>query len=71
MNSLTDFATWVRGVDVVAVQRVLTGTLPHTALEPEELRYAAKYSTASALSVAKLLGVTEKTVTNWRAEAEG
>ncbi|MEU1180574.1 hypothetical protein ABZ464_23530 [Streptomyces sp. NPDC005820] len=66
MNSLTEFATWDRGVDVVAVQRVLKGTLPHTALEPEELRYAAKHSTESARSVAKLLGVTEKTVMNWR-----
>lgn len=70
MNSLTEFATWDRGVDVVAVQRVLKGTLPHTELEPEELRYAAKHSTESARSVAKLLGVTEKTVMNWR-EAEG
>ncbi|MFI1702968.1 hypothetical protein [Streptomyces griseoruber] len=70
MNSLTEFATWDRGVDVVAVQRVLKGTLPHTVLEPEELRYAAKHSTESARSVAKLLGVTEKTVMNWRG-AEG
>ncbi|MGW3445608.1 hypothetical protein [Streptomyces sp. NPDC001076] len=70
MNSLSEFATWDRGVDVVAVGRVLKGTLPHTALEPEELRYAAKHSTASARSVAKLLGVTEKTVVTWR-EAEG
>ncbi|MEU3785216.1 hypothetical protein [Streptomyces sp900129855] len=70
MNSLKEFATWDRGVDVVAVQRVLTGTLPHTELEPEELRYAAKHSKASARSVAKLLGVTEKTVMTWR-EAEG
>ncbi|WP_406178099.1 hypothetical protein [Streptomyces canus] len=70
MNSLTEFATWVRGVDVVAVQRVLKGTLPHTELEPQELRYAAKHSMESARSVAKLLGVTEKTVLNWR-EAAG
>ncbi|MET7695835.1 hypothetical protein ABZT06_49650 [Streptomyces sp. NPDC005483] len=69
MNSLTEFATWRRGVDVVAVDRVLDGSLPYTELEPEELRYAAKHSTDSARSVAKLLGVNEKTVTNWR-EAE-
>ncbi|MDQ0762063.1 hypothetical protein [Streptomyces canus] len=70
MNSLADFATWEHGIDKVAVQRVLKGTLPHTALEPEELRYAARHSKESARSVAKLLGVTEKTVMSWR-EAEG
>jgi hypothetical protein len=70
VNSLTEFATWRRGVDVVAVERVLAGSLPHTVLEPEELRFAAKHSTESARSVAKLLGVAEKTVMNWR-EAEG
>ncbi|MFE2424861.1 hypothetical protein [Streptomyces hokutonensis] len=70
MNSLTEFATWRRGVDVVAVDRVLDGSLPYTVLEPEELRYAAKHSAESARSVAKLLGVTEKTVMNWRG-AEG
>ncbi|WP_019061776.1 hypothetical protein [Streptomyces prunicolor] len=70
MNTLKEFATWDRGVDVVAVERVLKGSLPHTVLEPEELRYAAKRSKESARSVAKLLGVTEKTVMNWR-EAAG
>ncbi|KUN32466.1 hypothetical protein AQJ11_02770 [Streptomyces corchorusii] len=69
MNSLREFNTWDRGVDVVAVERVLKGSLPHTVLEPEELRYAARHSKASARSVAKLLGVSEKTVTSWR-EAE-
>lgn len=69
MNSLREFATWDRGVDVVAVQRVLKGELPHTVLEPEELRYAARYAKGSARSVAPLLGVVEKTVMNWR-EAE-
>jgi hypothetical protein len=63
---MREFDTWDRGVDVVAVQRVLKGTLPHTALEPEERRYAARYSKSSARTVAKLLGVTEKTVINWR-----
>jgi DNA-binding CsgD family transcriptional regulator len=66
VSILHDFATWDRGVDVVAVQRVLNGSLPHTVLEPEELRYAARLATGSARSVAKLLGVTEKTVINWR-----
>ncbi|MER6632273.1 hypothetical protein ABT301_29335 [Streptomyces sp. NPDC000987] len=70
MNRLKDFDTWDHGVDVVAVERVLKGTLPHTELEPEELRYAAKHSKESARSVAKLLGVTEKTVMTWRG-AEG
>lgn len=66
MSTLREFATWDRGVDVVAVQRVLAGTLSHTVLEPEELRYAARHATGSARSVAKLLGVTEKTVQTWR-----
>ncbi|MFB0617291.1 hypothetical protein [Streptomyces sp. AGS-58] len=66
--SLSGFATWDRGVDVVAVERVLEGSLPYTVLEPEELRYAARHSSAPARRVAKLLGVTEKTVSNWRAE---
>ncbi|MER7477340.1 hypothetical protein ABTX60_06755 [Streptomyces sp. NPDC126510] len=66
MNSLREFDTWDRGVDVVAVERVLKGTLPHEKLQPEEVRYAARHAKGSARSVAKLLGVTEKTVMNWR-----
>ncbi|MFJ7489750.1 hypothetical protein ACIQZB_00565 [Streptomyces sp. NPDC097727] len=67
---LNEFATWRGGVDVVAVERVLEGSLPHKELRPEELRFAAKNAKGSARKVAKLLGVTEKTVVNWR-EAKG
>ncbi|MFE6021651.1 hypothetical protein ACFQ6O_34625 [Streptomyces sp. NPDC056441] len=63
---LNEFATWRCGVDLVAVKRVLDGELPHTDLRTEELRFAAKYAKGSARSVAKVLGVTEKTVVNWR-----
>ncbi|WP_406321751.1 hypothetical protein [Streptomyces sp. NBC_00519] len=69
MTDLTAVATWVRGVDLVAVDRVLNGTLSHEELRPEELRCAAKRSDASARSLAKVLGVSEKTVMQWR-EAE-
>lgn len=70
MSSLKEFATWVRGVDLVAVRRFLDGELSLDELRPEEKRYAAIHATGSARSVAKLLGVCEKTVMNWR-EAEG
>ncbi|MEU0059875.1 hypothetical protein [Streptomyces sp. NPDC006334] len=70
MSSLREVATWHRGVDLVAVQRVLDGSLSRKELRPEELRYAAKHSKGSARRVAKLLGVSEKTVVNWR-EDEG
>ncbi|MEU2265025.1 hypothetical protein ABZ568_00930 [Streptomyces olindensis] len=66
MNTLREFDTWDRGVDVVAVERVLKGTLRHEELQPEEVRYAARHAKGSARSVAQLLGVTEKTVMNWR-----
>ncbi|MFF4179638.1 hypothetical protein [Streptomyces sp. NPDC001750] len=66
---LSEFATWQSGVDMVAVQRVLDGSLPHSDLRPEELRFAARHAKGSARSVARILGVTEKTVANWR-EAE-
>ncbi|MDQ0961950.1 MULTISPECIES: hypothetical protein [unclassified Streptomyces] len=66
MTDLTAVATWAAGVDFVAVDRVLGGTLSPKELRPEELRYAAKTSQASARSVARLLGVSEKTVADWR-----
>ncbi|WP_330435743.1 hypothetical protein OIC43_36870 [Streptomyces sp. NBC_00825] len=66
---LNEVATWKSGIDLVAVQRVLDGELPHTELRAEELRFAAKSAKGSARKVAKILGVTEKTVANWR-EAE-
>lgn len=63
---LNEVATWKSGVDLVAVQRVLDGELPHTELRTEELRFAAKSAKGSARKVARILGVTEKTVANWR-----
>lgn len=69
MRDLPAVATWAAGVDLVAVDRVLNGTLSHEDLRPEELRYAAKTSKASARSLGKVLGVSEKTIIQWR-EAE-
>ncbi|MER6559795.1 hypothetical protein ABT300_19075 [Streptomyces sp. NPDC001027] len=66
MTDLRAVATWAAGVDFVAVDRVLNGTLSPKELRPEELRYAAQASQASARSVAKLLAVSEKTVADWR-----
>ncbi|MDX3067292.1 hypothetical protein PV518_34845 [Streptomyces sp. ND04-05B] len=71
MSTLQEFATWHRGVDKVAVQRVLDGTLPVTELRPEEVEYAARYSKLSVRSVSKLLGIAERTVTNLRDGGEG
>ncbi|MEU5023855.1 hypothetical protein [Streptomyces milbemycinicus] len=63
------YATSDRGVDLVAVERVLKGTLHHSALDPEWRVYAARHSDEPAKSVAQALGVAEKTVIRWRAEA--
>jgi len=60
------YATYVGGIDLVAVERVLSGTLHHSNLSREELLYAARNSTGSAKSVGRRLGVTEKTIIRWR-----
>jgi hypothetical protein len=67
-------ATWVRGVDLVAVERAtsLCGVCPQ--LTPEEQRYAAQRMTAaerSASEIAGRLGIAERTVTRWRDEDRG
>ncbi|MGW4007881.1 hypothetical protein [Streptomyces sp. NPDC004763] len=63
------YATWDHGVDLVAVERVLEGTLPHTALDDDAKRYAARLSRGTPKRIGALLGVSDKTVTAWR-EAE-
>lgn len=69
MNGLRECATWDRGVDLVAVQRVMEGTLPASELRPEEVRYAATHAKCSAREAAKILGVAERTVAIWRGAA--
>lgn len=66
MKAPLPYATWDRGVDLVAVQRVLEGTLPHTVLDVKGKRYAACYARGPAKQVGVLLGVSDKTVTAWR-----
>ncbi|MET8747225.1 MULTISPECIES: hypothetical protein [unclassified Streptomyces] len=63
---LNEFATWRHGIDLVAVDRVLNGSLSPTELRSEELKFAARRATGSARQVAAILGVTEKTVASWR-----
>ncbi|GGZ72883.1 hypothetical protein ACFOOM_01245 [Streptomyces echinoruber] len=63
------YATCDGQIDLVAVERVLRGTLHHSALTPEERKYAARHSTVSVKDAARLLGVTDKTIQRWREEA--
>jgi hypothetical protein len=62
------YTTYERGIDLIAVERVLAGTLPHTALSEAELKRAAMDSKHSAKRTGELLGVTDKTVIRWREE---
>ncbi|MFF5655272.1 hypothetical protein [[Kitasatospora] papulosa] len=64
------YATYVAGIDLVAVERVLNGTLHYEELSPEERAYAGRHSTGPARKVAGLLGVTEKTIMRWREAGE-
>ncbi|MFH8577194.1 helix-turn-helix domain-containing protein [Streptomyces zaomyceticus] len=67
-----DCATWHRGVDLVAVDRVAAGRHPIPELSEEEQRYAVVVMTRGGLSadvIAERLGTAERTVTRWREEA--
>ncbi len=64
------YATWDRGVDLVEVERVLAGTLPHTVLDDDAKRYAARHYRGRPKRLGVLLGVSDKTITAWR-EASG
>ncbi|MBT3164034.1 hypothetical protein HTV80_13030 [Streptomyces sp. Vc74B-19] len=52
--------------DLVKLQRVVDGRMPHTELSRDEKVYIACHFEGSARSIGRLLGVTEKTVTRWR-----
>ena len=65
------YATFRGGLDLVAIERVLAGTLPHTDLSPREKKYAAQNSGESAKVVSRALGVAEKTISRWREESNG
>ena len=60
------YATSVGALDLVAIERVMNGTLSHAELSKAEKVYAARHWDGSAKSVGRALGVTEKTVTRWR-----
>lgn len=67
-------ATWHRGIDLIAVTRVLEGEGPLPELTEDELRYAVVVMTDRGLGaqeIADRLGVTQRTVVRWRREARG
>ncbi|EMF31094.1 hypothetical protein H114_00657 [Streptomyces gancidicus BKS 13-15] len=64
------YATTHGKFDLVKLQRVVDGTLPHTELSREEKVYIAQHFAGSARSIGRLLGVTEKTVSRWKEDAD-
>ncbi|MFC8463359.1 helix-turn-helix domain-containing protein [Streptomyces sp. NPDC057250] len=65
-------ATWHRDVDLVAVERVASGSWPLPVLTEKEQRYAVVVMTRAGLGesvIAERLGVAERTVDRWRDEA--
>lgn len=58
-------------IDLIAVERAITGRQPVPALSRDEQRYAAHLLTqagAGAVEIAGLLGITDRTVNRWRNE---
>ncbi|MFJ3274136.1 hypothetical protein [Streptomyces sp. NPDC086776] len=65
-------ATWHRDVDLVAVERVLSGVPPLPELTEDEQRYAVVVMTEANVGaevIAQRLGVDARTVTRWRDDA--
>lgn len=65
--------TWVRGMDLVAIERAMSMCDVCPTLTPEERRYAVREMTAarwSAREIAERLGIAERTVTRWIEEDE-
>ncbi|MDN3056912.1 helix-turn-helix domain containing protein [Streptomyces sp. SRF1] len=63
-------ATWHRGVDLIAVERMVRGVLPLPELTEDEQRYAALEMAKQRVSertIAERLGVAERTVVRWKA----
>lgn len=64
-------ATWHRGLDLVAVDRALSGVPPLPVLTEEEQRHAVATGTERGLSAGELaerLRVAARTVSRWRGE---
>lgn len=67
-------ATWHRGIDLVAVDRVLRGAPPLPELTEEEQKEAIRLMTEAGLSasvIAGRLGVTPRSVVRWRVAGGG
>ncbi|MGW3735203.1 hypothetical protein [Streptomyces sp. NPDC005148] len=65
-------ATWHRDVDLIAVERVLSGVPPLPELTEDEQRYAVVVMTEANMGaevIAQRLGVDARTVTRWRDDA--
>lgn len=66
-------ATWHRGLDLVAIDRALSGVPPLPVLTEEEQRHAVARGTERGLSTEELaerLCLAPRTVTRWRGELE-
>ncbi|MFE0766122.1 helix-turn-helix domain-containing protein [Streptomyces smyrnaeus] len=64
-------STWHRGIDLIAVERAMSGRGPSPALTEEEKRYACREMTRAEMSareIAERLGVADRTVSRWRDE---
>ncbi|QKW07003.1 hypothetical protein HUT18_11910 [Streptomyces sp. NA04227] len=67
-------STWHRGIDLIAVERALSGRGPCPALTEEEQKYACREMTEAGMSgsvIAQRLGVADRTVTRWREAGAG
>ncbi|MFI5629145.1 hypothetical protein ACIA8E_07155 [Streptomyces sp. NPDC051664] len=65
-------ATWHRDVDLIAVERFMSGVNPLPELTEDEQRYAAVLMTQAGVGaeeIALRLGVAARTVTRWRLDA--
>lgn len=65
-------ATWHRDVDLIAVERFMSGVPPLPELTEDEQRYAVVVMTEAGVGaevIAQRLGVDARTVTRWRDDA--
>lgn len=70
---ITPYDTTRGRLDLVAIDRYLTGTRPLPPLTDDEQRYAARVMADAGLSArttGKRLGVAERTIVRWLAKEE-
>jgi DNA invertase Pin-like site-specific DNA recombinase len=61
-------STWHRGIDLIAVERAMSGRGPCPELTDEEQQYAAKAMAEAGHSIrtiAERLGISDRTVSRW------